>query len=711
VALGPGTQIGPYEITAQIGAGGMGEVYRATDTNLGRDVAIKILPVAFAQDPERLARFEREARTLASLNHPNIAIIHGVEKSAGLYALVMELVEGETLADRLARGATPLDEALPTARQIAEALEAAHEQGIVHRDLKPANIKLRPDGMVKVLDFGLAKIAEVNPSSVSGVGQSIGLAGVSRSPTITTPAMTQLGMVLGTAAYMAPEQARGKPIDKRADIWSFAAVLFEMITGRRAFDGDDVSITLASVMMKEPDWAALPSTTPMPLRRLLVRCLTKDPKARLRDIGEARLQIEELLSGTIAEDTTSGASRRRSIWPAVSLAGVLLVVAMAAIAFIIWAPWRRPATMPVRLEASIGADVNLFTDQGPAAILSSDGTTLAFVAQNAGSGDPQLYVRRLDQLAATPLAGTEGARNPFFSPDGQWIAFFAGGKLKKVAISGGAVVTLCEAPDGRGGSWADDGTIVFLPVATARPGPDGGGGLMRVSSAGGQPEPLTTIGEDELTQRWPQMLPGGKAVLYTVTNVNAARNSAGAYADANIVVQTVPKGTPKIVWRGGYFGRYLLSGHLVYVRDGTLFAAPFDVERLERTGEPVPVLEGMVFASNAGSAQISVSDGGALVYVPGGGLSAGVTNLEWVSRTGQSTPLPTASATRNVIAPGSWAMHRISPDGRRVAVIIPTGIVPDLWIYDQERDLTSRLTTGAGAGAPVWTPDGRRIVF
>lgn len=685
----------------------MGEVYRATDMNLGRDVAIKILPGALAQDAERLARFEREARTLASLNHPNIAIVHGVEKAEGTYALVMEMVEGETLADRIARGAVALEDALPIARQLADALEAAHEQGIVHRDLKPANIKLRPDGTVKVLDFGLAKIVEASGANqaTAVANHSAGRAGVSQSPTITTPAMTQIGLVLGTAAYMAPEQARGKPVDKRADIWAFGAVVFEMLTGRRAFDGDDVSITLAAVMMKEPDWGAWPSTVPGSLRRLVSRCLKKDPKARLRDIGEARLQIDELFAGPFVEEVVAPAPQGRTSWRTAFGAAALLVVALTAITLVVWAPWREPPTVaPVRLEAGIGADVTLVTDQGPSAILSPDGTTLAFVAQKTGGGETQLYVRRLEQLQATLLAGTEGARNPFFSPDGEWIAFFAAAKLKKIAITGGAVVTLCDAPDGRGGSWVEDGTIVFLPVATSRGGPDGGGGLLRVSSAGGQPEPVTTVGEDDLTQRWPQILPGGKAVLYTVTNPAATRHAIGAYAEANIVVQTIPKGTPKVVWRGGYFGRYLESGHLVFVRDGTLFAAPFDVERLERLGEPAPVLEGMVFGPNTGAAQLSVSNEGSLVYVPGGGVARSGTSFEWVSRTGE----PKAVANSE-----NWVMLRLSPDGNRMAVVIATGASPDIWIHDAARELTSRLTTAPDLGfvTPVWTPNGQRIVF
>src|SRR5262245_12308608 len=699
MTVGPGVRVGPYEVMSLLGEGGMGKVWRAHHTALKRDDALKVLPDSFAADLDRVARFQREAQVLASLNHPNVAHVYGLEQVDGVQALVMELVEGPTLADRIAQGAVPIDESLAIARQIAEALEAAHESLIVHRDLKPANIKLRPDGTVKVLDFGLAKAME--PAGVSQFG-------VTQSPTITTPAMTMAGIILGTAAYMAPEQARGKPVDKRADIWAFGAVLYEMLTGRKAFEADDTSMTLASVMMKEPDWTALPPATPSGVRSLLGRRLKKDPKARLRDIGEARVQIEHLLSGVPDERRDTAALQAAGGWRrAVPWALAVIGLAAAASSLVMWAPWRHaPPSAPLRLEAGIGVDADLFTDQGAAAILSPDGKTLAFVAQKATAADPQLYVRHLDQLTATTLAGTEGARNPFFSPDGSWIGFFAGGKLKKVATSGGAVVTLSDAPDGRGGTWAEDDTITFLPVSTSRPGPEGGGGLLRVPAVGGRPEPVTTIGDDELTQRWPQLLPGGKALIYTVTNAAATRSAAGAYADANIVVQTIPKGTPKVVQRGGYFGRYLKSGHLVYVHDGTLFGAPFDLTRLQLVGSPVPVLEGMVFAPNAGSAQFAVSDEGTLVYVPGGSRLPRGSQFEWRDRAEKATPLPNAVAS-------SWVALQIAPDGHRIAAIIAEGSKPDVWIYDIDREVPSRLTNDPrmGAFSPVWTPDGKRVAY
>jgi len=521
MTLTSGMRLGPYEIRGALGAGGMGEVYSARDTKLGRDVAIKVLPEAFAQDEGRMKRFEREAQLLASLNHPNVAAIYGLEEAESpqpersaersgvgereavvqgphgtkrcIRALVMELVEGPTLAERIASGAIALEEVLPIASQIAQGLEAAHEKAVIHRDLKPANVKLTKDGDVKILDFGLAKALEVEATPVEE----------SNSPTLTRA--TQVGVLLGTAAYMSPEQAKGKPADRRADVWAFGVVLYEMLTGRRAFAGEDVSETLAYVLTKEPDWSALPAGLPARVRGLLARCLTKDPKKRLQAIGEARIAIEDAMEGA-PEAAVAGARTASAFRPALAgAAGLALGVGLT-----LWALWPRPAppAPPLRLSAELGADASLVTSlvagAGPAAALSPDGALLAFVARRGPGALPQLYVRRLEEIQASPVSGTEGARNPFFSPDGQWIAFFAEGKLKKVAVTGGATVTLCEAPDDRGGSWGEDGTIVFTPAAAA------GVGLSRVSAAGGTPEVLTKpdSSAEEVTHRWPQVLAG-----------------------------------------------------------------------------------------------------------------------------------------------------------------------------------------------------------
>jgi len=677
MTLSPGTRLGPYEIASPLGAGGMGEVFRARDTKLNRDVAIKVLPAAFAQDAERVARFRREAQVLASLNHPNIAAIHGLEESEGVLALALELVEGEDLAERLTR-AIPVDETIAIAKQIAEGLEAAHEKGVVHRDLKPANLKLTRDSTVKILDFGLAK-------AYGGEAEAAGSQGLSQSPTMSRQ-MTEAGVIFGTAAYMSPEQARGTTVDRRADIWAFGVVLFEMLTGKRLFTGETVSDTLASVLRQEIDWKALPASTPPGLSRLLERCLDRDSKKRLRDIGEARIALEQALDTPDIVRVSSGL--RALPWFL-----TLLLALVSALA--LWAPWRPAPTPapPLRLSAELGASASLSTDFGPAAILSPDGRLLAFVANQGADGSPLLYIRRLEQLDAARLVGTEGARDPFFSPDGEWIAFFADGKLKKVSVSGGAAVTLCDAEDARGGTWAEDGTIFFTPNA--------GVGLSLVSLAGGTPQILTTPdpASQEVTHRWPQALPGGKAVLYTARSTS----TLGNYEDASLVVHSLEDDTRKVLHRGGYHGRYLPSGHLVFIHEGTLFAAPFDLDRLELTGQPVPALAGVSANPVFGGAQFAFSRDGTLVYQRGEGLGLAVP-IQWMDREGKLQPLRAAS--------GVYFNIRFSPDGRRLALDIPEGKNRDVWVYEWGRDTLSRLTFDPNEDRdPMWTPDGRRIAF
>ena len=699
MALAPGGRLGPYEIVSAIGAGGMGEVYRARDTKLNRDVALKILPAAFAADPDRLARFHREAQVLASLNHPHIGAIYGFEEGpaeAGphVHALVLELVEGPTLADRIAQGPIPLDDALPIAIQIAEALEAAHEQGIIHRDLKPANIKLRPDGMVKVLDFGLAKAMEHAPAA----------AGMSMSPTITSPAMTGVGVLLGTAAYMAPEQARGRPADKRTDVWAFGCVLYEMLTGGRAFDAPEVTDTLAFIIMKEPDWDALPPATPSAVRRLLRRCLEKDRQQRLPDIGVARLDLSESRSASHAEPRSTEAHgqlrhsviRRAVPW---TIAAVGLLV--GGIALFVSAPGRTLAPpAPQRLSVELGADASLLIDQGAAAVISPDGSTLAFVAQPTGGTTSQLFVRRLDQLQAQSLSGTDGARDPFFSPDGRWIGYFAGGKLKKISVGGGAAVTLADAVNSRGAVWTDDDSIVFQPI-NAQPLGSAVGALVRVASSGGTPEPLTTLVGDEVTHRWPQVLPGGKAVLFTAHNTTTS-----GYEGANIIVQSLADGSRRVLVAGGYFARYLPTGHLVYMHEGAVFAAPFDVESLALKGQPAPAIEGIATNAQFGGAQFAVSNAGTLVYVQGSRLDLSAP-IQWMDRKGTIADLRST--------PVMWSSPQFSPDGHSLAIDIfgygATAFQRDIWIYDLQRDAIARLTFGASNRNAVWTPDGHRIAF
>jgi serine/threonine-protein kinase len=689
MALSPGTRLGPYEIQSGLGAGGMGEVYRARDTKLGRDVALKILPDSFTHDPERLARFRREAQVLAALNHPHIGAIYGFDEANGTQFLVLELADGESLDKRIARAPIPVDETLGIAKQIAEALEAAHEKGIIHRDLKPANIAVTGDGQVKILDFGLAKAAE--PTASSG--------DLANSPTITSPGrMTSIGVVLGTAAYMAPEQAKGRTADKRSDVWAFGCVLFEMLTRKRAFEGEDVSETLAAVLRGEPDWSAIPGDVPPNVRALITGCLKKDRMARISDIAIVRFVLADGTNfGGTSETAAAGLPATTPLWPRVLLWALFGVVTAGLVMVLLgWASWQQRVTpASVRVILELGADVSLAkTTLGAAVVLSPDGTVLAFVGQKAGEDKSQLYVRPLAQLQAAPLPGTDDASSPFFSPDGQWIGFFSGehGQLKKIKVTGGAAVTLCDAPTARGGTWTEDGTIVF-DATTGSAGP-----LLRVSSAGGTPAPFTSLGEGEYTQRWPQILPGGKAVLFT------SSRTPGRYKDADLILQSLPSGARKVVERGAYYGRYMPSGHLVYVREGTLWAEPFDLDRLEVTGPPVPVIEEVTSSLGSGGAQLAVSATGTLVYLPGTSTDVSAP-IYWMDRAGAMMPL---RAT-----PANWFQPHFAPDGARLALTIAdVHSHSSIWIYEWARDTLTRATLGAAEDTnPVWSPSGQGLVF
>jgi len=681
--LAPGARVGHYEVVDAIGEGGMGKVLRARDLKLGRDVALKVLPAEVADQPERLARFRREAQILASLNHPHIAAIHGLEEADGVLALSLELVEGEDLAQRLARGAVPVDEALQVARQIAVGLEYAHERSVVHRDLKPANVKATPDGGVKILDFGLAKAYDADPATASGGIES------SHSPTLSRN-MSVAGIILGTAAYMSPEQARGRPVDKRADIWSFGVVLYEMLTGQRLFTGETVTDVLAAVVRQEISWEALPASTSAAVKLLVRRCLERDAARRLRDIGEARIAIEDAIAQPDAGG--QGEEVRRPKRPA--LPWVVAAALAVLLALVAWAPWRSAptASLPMRLSLELGA--NAFLPRGvgvpgTAAVLSPDGRLLVFAGQTA-AGARLLHVRRLDQTLAAPLAGTEGANHPFLSPDSRWIGFFADNKLKKLAVEGGPSVTLCDAHDNRGGSWSTDGTILFAIAGEPT--------LRRIAADGGAVTELPISGEAAaaVDARWPQVLPGGHAVLFT-------SGVSGNYDAASLVVQRLPDGPRKVVHRGGYHGRYLRSGHLVYMREGTLFAAPFDLERLSVVGAAMPVLEGVSSNPGAGGAQFASSDAGALVFLPGASEVPPLP-IAWLEKDGQTRPLRQVMAKYFVIG--------FSPDGNRLAMDIRDGEEADIWIYEWARDTMYRLTSNPGQDvSPVWSPNGRWIAF
>jgi serine/threonine protein kinase/Tol biopolymer transport system component len=699
IIFAAGHRVGPYEIIAPLGAGAMGEVYRARDTKLNRDVAVKVLPERFSLDPDRSARFTREAQLLATLNHPNIGAIYGLDESnpstrsgqAAVRALVLELVEGPTLADRIARGSIPSNEALPIARQIAGALEAAHEKGIIHRDLKPANIKIAPDGVVKVLDFGLAKVWDGAPQT-----------DLASSPRLTA---TNLGerTILGTPTYMSPEQARGQALDRRTDIWAFGCVLYEMLTGRPPFAGETVSDTLAAILEREPDLTRLPAASPPPIRRLLRRCFEKDRTRRLADMADARLDIDDALNGSeIDAPVTPSLSRRRE---RLTWAFSLLLVGLTA-AIVGWAA--RPAATPETTKAILSVAPSGDSSGGnpleqriaserptrTAVALSPDGKTLVFSA--IWGGRPQLYARAMDQFAATPIPGTGGGYSPFFSPDGQWVGFAADGELRKVRLSGGPAVPLGEASALFGASWGDDGTIVY---ATQR-----NGGLWRVPDAGGTPESLTTPPPGEYSHRLPHMLPGSRAVIFTIVK------GPTLWEDTQIVVRSLETGTQKVLINGGADGRYVSTGHLVYVRLGTLMAVPFDPVRLAVTGAATGVIDDVMQAAdrnlsymhNTLAGQFTVSDTGALVYLTGGAVAAGHNLLAWTDRHGTSHVLPAP--------PHSYSGPRLSPDGQRVAVYTrdPRGV----WSFDLTRGVLSPVTVDGRSDHGLFAPpDGKRIAF
>ncbi len=674
----------------------MGEVYRATDTNLHRDVAIKVLPPEVAQDQERLGRFKREAHLLAALNHPNIAAIYGLEESDGKPFLALELVEGEDLKERLARGAIPLDEALEIAKQIAEALEEAHNKGIVHRDLKPANVKLTPDGKVKVLDFGLAKAWAGEASGVSS-----GSAALSQSPTLAHTG-TIAGVILGTAAYMSPEQARGKPVDKRADVWSFGVLVWEMLTGRALFAGDTVTDVIAAVVTREPDLEALPKATPRAVRRLLSRCLRKDPRTRLPDIGAARLELQEAIAGTSVEAeapapdavhsleaTRRGRTRERWAWAAVALVAAGLAAGLAFV-HLTQVPTPRPAGRFV-VEAPEGW---AFVDWGWP-VPSPDGRQIAFRAVRVEAGRPpvMLWTRPLDSLTGRVLAGTEGADVPFWSPDGRFLAFGAGDELRRLNLADGTVQRICTLPfAGAAGDWNEDGTILFSSGG-------GVGHLFTVAAAGGEPRSLLVpdAKRGETGFVLPRFLPGGRRIVFHV--LGEGEGVYGAH------VASLDRPAEKRLLGQGLTRFVPAAGHLLFVRNGTLLAQPFDAGRAELSGEPVTIATSVgTWAANAGVGWFGASPGDTLAYFSGQSVT-GQVQLAWVDRKG--------GRIGTIGEPGNYGQITLSPDERNVALEIPDAEGRyDLWVMDAARGVTSRVTATPGDERdPVWSPDGRSLAF
>lgn len=668
--LASGKVLSSYKIMGPIGAGAMGEVYRARDTRLERDVAIKVLPAEFAADDERLRRFEREAKALASLNHPNVAQIYGVERIDGISFIILELVTGDALDARLTTGPLPLDEAIDVCRQIAEGVEAAHDAGIVHRDLKPANVRLTPDGVAKVLDFGLAKPIHVGSN-------------------VTDSALpTEDGRLLGTPTYMAPEQARGKTVDRRVDVWAFGCVLYECLTGKRAFAGATVSDVIAAVLEREPDWSALPTTTPPRVRELLRRCLTRDPRQRLRDIGEARVMLES--PHDLGEAAPSTRARRSVVLGSLSLA--VVAVAVMAVLWVRLALKPAPSARVARVSVAVPQTDAIGTgfQMGPIA-LAPDGMTVAYCAQR--DGKVQLFVRPLDQDKATVVPGSEGAHNPFFSPDGQWIGFFGGEKLRKVFVRGGEPVDLYAAAQDRGGTWLEDGSIVFSPI-TAEP-------LYRIAASGGAAERITELDESrkERTHRWPSVLPGGEWILF----VAGTTDRPSEYDQAVVSVVSLKTKERRDVFTGASMAKYCPSGHLILALGGTLSAAPFDLTTLKVTGPAVPVMNGVAYSAGSGNVQFDVAGDGTLAYlsdVP----DLEITELVWVSRSGQITAISAP------LQP--YRLPRLSPDGKQIVVCIGKQTLRwDIWSFDLAHAKLNRLTFDQRSAMPIWAPSGTEIAY
>jgi serine/threonine-protein kinase len=668
-----GKTLGTFTLEAQIGKGGMGEVYKAKDQKLGRDVAIKVLPEEFAKDTDRLSRFQREAKLLASLNHPNIAAIYGLEESDGTHFLVLELIEGDTLAGRIKSGPIPVEEALKLALQIAEALEAAHEKGVIHRDLKPANIKVTPDGKVKVLDFGLAK-------AYAGEQEDINL---SNSPTLSAAA-TQQGVILGTAAYMSPEQAKGKTVDMRTDVWAFGCVVFEMLSGQSVFAADDVSQTLARVLEREPNFSTLPPNLHPRIRFLLERCLKKEPKNRYSSIRDARVEIQEVLADPNGVFSQTGAMARprkqvrlRLAWFAVAIVLSLIIAGVAV--------WYLKPVEPrqlIRFDYDLPEDEQFSAPDNPFLAVSPDGRQFVY------STSKGLYLHSIDKLGAKFVPGTnEAPRNPFFSPDGQWIAYWSSvdNKLKKIAVNGGVSVDLCDTASVTGASWGKDGFVVYG---------DSSKGIMRVSANGGTPKPLAKLTGSYVVD--PQILPDGKTLMFSIVSPD----------DTRIVLQSLESGEQKVLCKGDK-ARYVQTGHLVYLSKNDLYAVPFDLGRLEITGTPIPMLGDVFRTGPLNAPQCDISDAGTLVYVPE--TAVALCKLVWVDRKGVEEAL---AAEANSYGD----FFKISPDGTQVALTVIVGGKQDIYIWDLIRKSITRLTFDnsadtAGDSVPIWTRDSKKIIF
>jgi len=677
MALTNGTKLGPYEIVAPLGAGGMGEVYRARDTRLERTVAIKILPAQFSSDPLRKQRFEREAKTISSLNHPNICVLFDVGHQDGTDYLVMECVEGDTLAKRLEKGPLALDQVLKFGAQIADGLDKAHRSGVVHRDLKPGNIMLTSTG-AKLLDFGLAKPAMAQAS----------VATLTAAATQTTP-VTQEGTIVGTFQYMSPEQIEGKELDGRSDIFSLGAVLYEMLTGQRAFPGKSQLSVASAILEKEASpISSIKPMTPPALDHAIKKCLAKVPDERWQSASDLSSELKWIAEGgsQVTSGTGDAAKGIRARWRGALLWGVASLVLAAITGLAIWNLKTLPLGPVSRTMITLPPGQRLAALDQPAVVLSPDGTRLAYVATQGGP--QQIYLRAMDSLEARAIPGTEGATAPFFSPDGQWLGFFAGNKLKKVPVSGGAVLTLGETTFVGGASWGSQGMIAFAPSWASV--------LQQMSDAGGPPQRLTRLEKGEFSHRWPEFLPGGKAVLFATTE------SSFNWTNAQVAVQTDGTGGRRNLIQSATHPRYAPSGHLLYAQGGSLMAVPFDHQQLAVMGAAVPVVERVLQSRTSGAAQYSFSTTGSLVYVPGG-IQEDERRLVWVTRNGAEVPL--------AVPAHAYIFPRLSPDGRRVAVVIAEQEA-QVWLHDLSRETLTRFTFEGNRNLnSVWTPDGKRIAF
>jgi len=681
--LSPGARLGPYEILSPLGEGGMGEVYRARDPRLGREIAIKVLPAELSSERERLARFEQEARSASALNHPNIVTIYEIGQADSSPYIAMELVEGRTLRELLAAGPLPLRKTLGIAAQVAGGLSRAHEAGIVHRDLKPENLMVSKDELVKILDFGLAKLVAPASGALSGM------------PTVARDD-TRPGTVLGTVGYMSPEQASGQPLDFRSDQFSLGSILYEMATGKRAFSRGTAAETLSAIIREEPEpVSSVNPQVPAPFRWIVERCHAKDPEERYastrdlaRDLANVREHISEVSGG---EAAVPAAARRRSrerlAW---SVAALLLVAGLAAVFVALRWKSTAPLTQPLtRLTLTLPPEEFVTETATPVLALSPDGTKLVYSGYRRGE-KRRLYLRPMDRFEATPIPGTEGGTGPFFSPDGEWVGFWADRKLKKVSLAGGSPLTLCDAPAFRGASWGEGGTILFAPLPQ--------GGLSRISAEGGKPKAFTSPDpkKNEMTHRWPQILPGGKAALFTINSLT------GDYDQARIGVVSLDTGERRTVLEGGTDARYVPTGHLVYSRGGSILAVPFDLKRLDVTGPPAPITDDVRIVGPAGFALFSHSNDGSLVYL-GKNPKALERGLVWVDRKGTARPF--TEARRDYSEP------RLSPDGQRLAIVVGDRASWDIWMYELARGVWSRLTLGGLNWGPVWARDGNRLAF